>query len=145
MGNQVNEEQLRRRIANGSRDPEDFGQLAGLLTDAGETETAIALLEQGLALASVALVRARLVAQLAWLLYERTTDVERARVLADEGLRSLTEAPDTPDALFARGMLQSLLAHERFTVDPRSGTDMARVAVATARNLPAFRCTTTSA
>ena len=135
LQNRASEEELHGRIATGSRDVDDFRQLASLLTDAGETRAAIDLLEQGLALASAALDRANLVAQLAWLLYERTTKLERARVLANDGLRHLTGELETPDVLFARGVLQSLLAHERFTVDPRSGTEMARVAVATFERL----------
>jgi len=37
LQNRASEEELHRRIATGSRDVDDFRQLASLLTDAGET------------------------------------------------------------------------------------------------------------
>jgi len=131
----ANEDELRRRIVNGSREPDDFRQLAGLLTTAGQTGAALDVLEQALMLPLDTVARAEILAQLAWLLRERTTQIDRARMLADNGLTCLAGEPETPEGLFARGMLQSLLAHDRFAIDTLGGTEMARAALATFERL----------
>jgi len=60
----ANEDELRRRIVNGSREPDDFRQLAGLLTTAGQTGAALDVLEQALMLPLDTVARAEILAQL---------------------------------------------------------------------------------
>jgi len=105
------EPELRRRIAVGSVDPEDYMALASALAEAERTGEAIEILERALALPLSTFDRAKVSTELGWILCDQTREVARALALARDALALLADDGDASETLFVRGMARSLLGH----------------------------------
>lgn len=128
---QGSEAELRRRLAEGSVDPDDFRELAHLLAERGQTEAALDVLEPALARPLESLARAQIVADLGWLLFMGRREPTRVRALAEEGLALLAGERDTAEALFVRAMLETLLAYQREEADAPAAVELAGAALRT--------------
>jgi len=111
------EAELRRRLAAGSQDAEDYGDLAARLTEAERTDEAIAIWELALALPLSEVGRAAVEVDLGWTLYYQTCQVDRALALARQSLARVAGASEAPEVLYVRGLAHSLIG------DWLSGTD----------------------
>jgi tetratricopeptide (TPR) repeat protein len=131
----LSEEELRRRIAAGSRDPEDHRRLAAIATAAGDLAGARQILEEAAGFPLDPTRRAAALCNLAWFLFAMLDERDRVRTLAEEGLALLAGEPETPAALLERGALQSLLAHARGREDREAGLEMVRPALETFERL----------
>jgi tetratricopeptide (TPR) repeat protein len=101
---------LRRRIADGSQDPDDYLALADLFLSTDRDEEAISVCQQALALPLTHFQRARVCAELGWAFYELGRQAE-ALPLAQTAIGLLSEETENAEVLACRGRSQSLLAH----------------------------------
>jgi hypothetical protein len=106
------EEELQARIAGGSREPDDYEDLARVLGDTGRFEESLAVLRRALELDLPAARRARLNLGYGWCLYEwRPLEAESpARLVAAETAALLEGEGTTSEVLWLRGAAQCLLA-----------------------------------
>ena len=74
-----NEAELRRKIADGSQDPEDYRNLAELLFAAGRYEDAISSYEGALNLPLTNCQRAKVSMELGWIIYEMGRQAQALR------------------------------------------------------------------
>jgi tetratricopeptide (TPR) repeat protein len=124
------EEELRARIAGGSRELDDHEELARVLFDTGRFEEALAVLRRALELDLAARDRARVSMELGWGLYEEGSEgVGQALLLARQAAALLEGETTTAEVRSLQGTLQCLLAHCLWWSDERSARDAARLAV----------------
>jgi len=107
----VDEAELGRRIAAGSRHLDDYTELASLLAEGERTREAIEILERTLEFPLSNLERANVSTRLGWILHDRTRQLDRALALSREALALLQGDGDAPGTLLLRGMAHSLLGH----------------------------------
>lgn len=125
------EEELRQWLARGSRDLDDYCDLADLLTASGRRDEALSVLETALDLPLAAIERARMCGELGWKIHDTVLDgVNRALSLAHEAIALLAGQPDGPETLLFRGAARSLLAHCQWGSDDQTAREAARLAVA---------------
>lgn len=119
---------LRARIAAGSRDVDDYLELADLLQGVSRWDEALRIYEQarGLGLQNVA--KAKLTVRLGSL-HQNRMDRKAAAAFAREALTLVRDEPDSVEVLLIRGCSQSVLAHALWVDDPEAGADGARIAV----------------
>lgn len=103
------EHSLRQKIADGSRDPDDYRNLTDLLFPSGRYDEGIALYKQALTLPLTNCKRAQLSMELGWLYYQTGQRLE-ASSLAQETLSLLSTEPRTAEVLYYLGASQALLA-----------------------------------
>src|SRR2546426_1132516 len=125
---QSREEHLRRKIAAGSQNPQDYHDLADILCSSKHYADAISLYEQTSKLPFTNIQKGRMSLELGWLAYEMG-DRERAMVQAQDTIVCLSREEDTPEVLLVRGMSQSLLAHCLTFAEADAQTEAARSAV----------------
>lgn len=121
----LNAEELRRKIAGGSKNAEDYGNLGYVLFARGHSEEAISFYEQALNLASQNFQKAELSVELGWLFYEvgRRT---QAQTLAENAITLLSNQGDTKEVLTCRGGSHALIAYCVSFRDQNAGVDAAR-------------------
>lgn len=119
---------LRRKIADGSQDPEDYCNLADHLVTSGRLEEAVLLYEKALNLSLKNFQRTRVSMELGWLFYE-LGDREKAMTLAQDTVAYLSREAERPEVLFVRGMSQSLLAHCLLPTEADARAEAARSAL----------------
>ena len=119
---------LRARIAGGSRDVDDYLELADVLQGASRWDEALAIYEQARGLDLQNLAKAKLTTRLG-LLHQHRMDRKAAPAFAREALTLVRDEPDSVEVLLIRGCSQSVLAHALWVDDPEAGADEARVAV----------------
>jgi tetratricopeptide (TPR) repeat protein len=119
---------LRRRIAEGSQDPEDYCKFTDLLFSSGRYDEAISFHKQALTLPLTTSKKAQLYMELGWLEYEigqRSQAIASAR----DALSLLTTEPRSAEVLYYLGSSQALLAFCLSVEDPNGGPDAAHVAI----------------
>lgn len=131
---QEEEFKLRRRIADGSQDPDDYSKLGDLLIDAGRYEDAVALYQRALNLPLTNLQKARVSTELGWIFYE-VGPQEEALKLAQSVIAFLSPEQESPEVLAYRGASQSLIAHCVWSSDAKSGEEAARLALSWLKRL----------
>jgi tetratricopeptide (TPR) repeat protein len=122
------EEVLRRKIADGSQNPDDYRNLAELQLATGRGEEAISLLKAALDLPLTNYQRAEISMELGWNYYEMGRRAH-AELLAQSALGLLSQEPESADVLSCRGSSQSLLAHCLWFTDVDVGAEAARLAL----------------
>jgi len=120
------ETELRRKIAAGSQDPENYRNLAEVLLARGHYEEAISLYEQALILPLTNFLKAETSVELGWIFYEIGRQTQ-AHTLAKEALAVLSNEPERAEVFLCRGASQSLLAHCLMFTDENSGVETARL------------------
>lgn len=119
------EAELRARLAAGSKDADDYFQLADLLKGASRYEEAVQIYEQALTLEVSKIEKAKF----AWALgelREAMGDSAGAARLARQALALLSDVPPSGDTLLLRGLSHSLLAHVIWFEDAAAGSEAAR-------------------
>ena len=122
------EDKLRRKIADGSNDPEDYRNLSDLLFPSGRYEEAIALYQKALALPLTKFKNAQLAMEVGWL-YHAIGQRDQASTFARDALSLLATEPRSAEVLYCLGASQALLAFCLSFTDPNAGADAARIAL----------------
>jgi len=117
-------DELRNKIAAGSRDPKNYSDLASLSFDAGHYDEAIAIHQEALRLPLSNLQRGRVHLDLAWLFHWLEKSAQ-ARTEAEEAARLFSKEPESKEVTFLRGITESLLA--QCSEDPDTSTNAARL------------------
>jgi tetratricopeptide (TPR) repeat protein len=132
---------LRHNISIGSHDPDDYVDLAHLVADALRYDEAIDLYETALSLVSTAIERAKVSADLGWVLLEADQPL-RAKEFAEQAVLIVTNEQTAPQVLFIKGSSQALLAQCAWSKNPDQAAEFARLALDSLRQLmqedPAF-------
>jgi tetratricopeptide (TPR) repeat protein len=118
----------------GSRDADDYVDLAHLAADASRFDEAIKLYETALTLVSTGIERAKISADLGWVLFEADQPL-KAQELAEQAILLCTNEPTEPQVLFIKGSSQALVAHCAWPKNPDQGAESARLALDSLRQL----------
>jgi tetratricopeptide (TPR) repeat protein len=119
-------EELRRKVAAGSSNQEDYRDLAYLLYGMGKFEEAILFYHQALDLPLQDFQKADLSIELGWLFCEVIRRIE-AQTLAQNAIALLSTQVETEEVLLSRGAAYALLAHCLSFTDPNSSVTKARL------------------
>lgn len=120
------EAELRRKITNGSQDPDDYGKLAVHLFMLGSCDEAITRYQEAIDLSLTHLNKARVSTELGWLYYEMGQQDE-ALAMARSALELLSHESDTGEVFACRGAGQSLLAHCLQALNPDAVSEALRM------------------
>jgi tetratricopeptide (TPR) repeat protein len=124
------EEELRARIAGGSREPDDYEELARVLGATGRFEESLAVLRSALELELAAQDRARISMELGWGLYEEGPRRQGEALLLARQAAALLEGQATSAEMRSlQGTVQCLLAYCLWWSDERSAQEAGRLAV----------------
>jgi hypothetical protein len=122
------EARLRARLAAGSRDVDDYLDLADLLQDAARWDEALEIYEQGRGRAVEKLTKAKVTVRLS-LLHQNRMDRKAGASLAREALALVRDEADALEVSLIRGCSQPVLAQAVWVDDPKVGAAAARLGV----------------
>jgi tetratricopeptide (TPR) repeat protein len=129
-----NEAILRQRISTGSRDSQDYVNLAHLLADASRYDEAVELYKTAITLAPTNFDRAKMFADLGWALFEAGQPLGAGEA-AEKALVLIANEPAIAQLLLIRGSSQVLIAHCVWSEDPDKAARYARLAADSLRKL----------
>jgi MalT-like TPR region len=122
------ESELREKIAGGSRNPEDYLALAGILYSTTRLDESLGILREGSRLPFPNLPRAALLTSLGWNVIYVTNNWEESLSLGEQAV-ALTEGLETIESLIARAKAQNLIADCVSSTDSARATEVAMSAL----------------